>query len=97
MALLAPRGVIATYSSDAAPEPVLPYWPLVMLDATIRFVLVYVMDAAAHAEAQRAITEALDAGSLTHNIAARYVLDDIVAAHEFLESGKALGKVVVAS
>ncbi|UKK84162.1 NADPH:quinone reductase [Sphingopyxis sp. BSN-002] len=96
-ALLAPRGVVATYASDAVPEPALPFWPLVMLDATIRFVLVYVMDAAAHAEAQRAIAEALEAGALTHNIAARYPLDDIVAAHEFLESGKALGKVIVAS
>lgn len=96
-ALLAPRGVIATYASDAVPEPALPFWPLVMLDATIRFILVYVMDAAAHAEAQRAITQALEAGALTHNIAARYPLEDIVAAHEFLESGKALGKVIVTS
>lgn len=96
-ALLAPRGVVATYASDAVPEPALPFWPLVMLDATIRFVLVYVMDAEAHAEAQRAIAEALEAGALTHNIAARYPLDDIVAAHEFLESGKALGKVIVTS
>lgn len=96
-ALLAPRGVVATYASDAVPEPALPFWPLVMLDATIRFVLVYVMDAEAHAEAQRAIAEALEAGALTHNIAARYPLHDIVAAHEFLESGKALGKVIVTS
>lgn len=97
VALLAPRGVIATYSSDAVPQPVLPYWPLVMLDATVRFVLVYVMDAAAHAEAQRAITQALEAGTLTHNIAARYPIEEIVAAHEFLEAGRALGKVVVVS
>ncbi len=97
MKLLAPRGVVATYSSDAVPQPALPYWPLVMLDATIRFVLVYVMDAAAHVEAQRAITEALEAGKLTHSIAARYSLDGIVSAHELLESGKALGKVIVTS
>lgn len=97
MDLLAPRGVIATYSSDAVPEPALPYWPLVMLDATIRFVLVYVMDAAAHAEAQRAITAALEAGKLSHPIAARYPLDRIVEAHQLLESGQALGKVIVTS
>jgi NADPH2:quinone reductase len=97
MQVLAPRGVIATYSSDAVAEPVLPYWPLLQLDAAIRFVLVYVMDAAAHDEAAAAIGEGLRGGWLSHEIAARFPLDEIAQAHELLESGRAVGKVVVTS
>lgn len=95
MQVLAPRGVIATYSSDAVAEPVLPYWPLLQLDATVRFVLVYVMDVAAHDEAAAAIGEGLRDGWLNHAIATRFPLDEIVQAHELVESGRAVGKVVV--
>ena len=38
----------------------------------------------------------LEAGTLIHTIARRYALDDIVAAHEAVESGAVLGNVVVA-
>lgn len=97
MQVLAPRGVVATYSSDAVAEPVLPYWPLLQLDATVRFVLVYVMDAAAHDEAAAAIGQGLRDGWLSHAIATRFPLDEIVQAHELVESGRAVGKVVVVS
>lgn len=95
MSVLAPRGVVATYASDALPEPTLPFWPLVMLDATIRFVLVYVMDKAAHVAAAGAINDALAQGKLTHMIAARYPLADIAEAHAALETGGVAGKIVV--
>jgi NADPH2:quinone reductase len=92
--VLKPRGVIATYASDAAPEPALPFWPLVMLDATVRFVLVYVMDAQAHEEAVAATLDGLERGWLRHNIAARLPLERIAEAHELVERG-AGGKVVI--
>ncbi len=95
MQILAPCGGIATYASDAEPEPVLPFWPLVILDATIRFVLVYVMDRAAHEAAAQAIGDALASGRLSHDIGARYPLDRIAEAHEALESGTLIGKVIV--
>lgn len=95
MDVLAPRGVVATYASDAVPEPALPFWPLVMLDATIRFVLVYVMDEAAHAAAAQAINEAMASGKLSHSIAARYPLEEIADAHLALEAGTATGKIIV--
>jgi NADPH2:quinone reductase len=95
--ILAPRGVVATYSSDAVPEPTLPYWPLVMLDATVRFVLVYVMDRAAHDAAAQAIGQALAAGRLSAEIGAVFPLDRIAEAHEAVEAGSGLGKVIVAA
>ena len=93
--VLAPRGVVATYASDAEPEPTLPFWPLVMLDAAVRFVLVYVMDRAAHDAAAQAIGEALAAGRLTAEIGARYPLERIAEAHDAVERGTVVGKVVV--
>lgn len=93
--ILNPGGAIATYSSDAEPEPVLPFWPLVLLDATVRFVLVYAMPRAAHDEAAAAITAALSEGWLIHNIAERLPLDRIAQAHALVETGRAGGKVVL--
>jgi NADPH:quinone reductase len=92
--LLKPNGVVATYSSDSVPEPKLPFWPLLMLDATIRLILVYRMDAAAHIAAERAINEALASGALTHDIAQVFDLEDIAQAHERVERGPG-GKIIV--
>ena len=88
------NGVIATYSSDAEPEPSLPFWPLVLLDATVRFVLVYTMTREAHDEAIAAITAALEAGWLKPHIGARLPLARIAEAHELVEKGGS-GKVVI--
>lgn len=93
--LLKPRGVIATYASDAEPGPALPFWPLVMLDATVRFVLVYVMDRAAHDEAVEMTLAGLRDGWLKHNIAATLPLERIAEAHRLVEAGGAGGKVIV--
>jgi NADPH2:quinone reductase len=89
------RGVVSSYASDEVPVPALPFWPLAGLDATVHFVLVYVMGEQAHAEAIAATSDALRSGTLRHHIGARFTLDRTVEAHEALESGKTVGKVVV--
>lgn len=93
--MLKPNGVIATYSSDLDPEPVVPFWSLTGLDATVRFVLVYVMNADAHREAIAYVTQAASEGWLLHNIGQVMPLDAIVDAHELVESGQGGGKVVL--
>jgi NADPH2:quinone reductase len=93
--LLRSNGVVATYSSDAVPEPQIPYWPLVVLDATVRFVLVYVMPRSAHEEAVTAINAGLDAGWLRHDVGTVLPLDDVAEAHERVETRRAGGKVVL--
>lgn len=93
--LLKPGGIIAAYSSDAVPEPVLPYWPLVMLNATVRFVLVYVMDEQAHADGVAMTSIGLRDGWLMHNIADSFPLERIAEAHELVESGRAPGKIII--
>jgi NADPH2:quinone reductase len=91
---ISPNGVVASYASDAVPEPKLPFWPLVMLDVTIRFVLVYVMPKQAHLEAAEAINSALEAKQLTHHIGRTLPLASIVEAHEAVERGD-LGKTIL--
>jgi NADPH:quinone reductase len=93
--LLKSGGVIATYASDAQPEPAIPFLPLLFLDATIRFVHVYKMSQEAHESAIQATTVGLKEGWLKPTIASRFSLEQIVAAHEASESGKSVGKVIV--
>jgi NADPH2:quinone reductase len=95
LAVLRPSGVIATYSSDAAPEPKIPFWQMLFKDVTVRFVLVYAMPAQAHADAAAFITDALKRGALKHQIHRVFGLDEIVAAHLATESMSNIGKVLV--
>jgi len=94
--VLKTNGVIATYSSDADPTPTIPFGPLLGKDATIRFVLVYIMGEAAHQAAIADITTALEV-ELLHPVAVqRFSLEDIAAAHEAVETGHTAGKVLIA-
>lgn len=93
--LLKQNGVIATYSSDAQPEPTIPFLPLLFLGATIRFVDVYSMPREAHEQAVEATAKGLREGWLKSTIASRFSLNQIVDAHEAVESGKTVGKVVI--
>ncbi|NCZ74850.1 MAG: NADPH:quinone reductase, partial [Betaproteobacteria bacterium] len=95
LALLRARGVIATYASDAIPEPSIPFWPMLAKDLTVRFVLVYAMGDAAHREAESFINHALAENKLHHQIYKRYQLHDVISAHQDCESMKILGKVLI--
>jgi NADPH2:quinone reductase len=61
----------------------------------IKFMLVYDLTSEEHQAAIAEITRMLAANSLVHSIAATYPLDKIVAAHQAVESGKAIGNVVL--
>jgi NADPH2:quinone reductase len=93
--VLKTNGVIATYSSDADPTPTIPFGQLLGKDITVRFVLVYVMGDAAHQDAIRDITAALEAGLLQPVAVQRYSLNEIAVAHETVETGHTAGKVLI--
>jgi len=95
VALIKPNGVIASYSSTQRPEPVLPYYPLAYKGVTLRLVQAYMLPKAARAQALADIGQALEEGALQHRIAATFPLEETAAAHELLESGEAVGNVVV--
>jgi NADPH:quinone reductase len=89
------NGVIATYSSDADPTPTIPFGQFLGKDVTVRFVLVYIMGEAAHQDAIRDITTALEAGLLHPVAVQRFHLDEIAAAHAAVETGHTAGKVLI--
>jgi len=93
--VIATNGTIASYSSDAVPEPTLPFYALMRRNVTIRTVLVFAMPPAAIRDAVGDVTALLVAGRLSHPIAARYPLDAIANAHAQVEAPETIGKVLV--
>ncbi len=92
--VLAPNGVVAIYGSGA-PDATIPFQFLLQNSIALKFFLVYLMPAALRDRATAEITRMLERGELVHNVAQTLALDDIVAAHEAVEAGTAMGNVVL--
>lgn len=92
-AILRPRGTVIVYGTGA--EATLPAAFCLTNNITIRFILVYEMTENEIARALADITAMLKAGRLVHNVAKSYPLNDIIVAHEALESGTMIGKVIL--
>lgn len=95
LAVLASNGTIAAYGSDEIPEPPLKFYPFVMKNATIRTLLIYEVPQSVRDAAARDIVSLLQAGKLKHQISARFKLEETALAHEAMESGTTLGKILV--
>ncbi len=93
--VLRSNGVIAAYGSDAVQEPVLPFYALLGASITLRFILVYLLPEAVREQAIADITTCLEAGALGHPPLHHFPLTQIAAAHEAVESGSVMGKVVL--
>jgi NADPH2:quinone reductase len=94
-AVIAPGATIAAYGSDEQPEPRLPFYPLMRNDATIRLITVFAMPPDALRAAVKDVNDAVEAGALTHPIAARFPLEATADAHEAVERGSVIGKTLV--
>ena len=88
-------GVIATYSSTQVKEPMLPFFQMMYLDLTIRFVIVYAMPETAKHQAIADIHAALSEGWMQHRLMATVPLAEIARANELIEQGGPGGCVVV--
>jgi NADPH:quinone reductase len=95
MAVIARNGVIASYGSDSNPEPKLPYWGFTQKDATLRMALIYEAQQSARDHAARDINAMIQEGRLKHQVAQRFPLERIADAHEAMESGTTIGKLLV--
>ena len=93
-AILHARSNVVVYGVSGA-EQTVPAQFCLTGNINIRFILVYEMTAGEFDSAIASISKMLAAGTLVHNIAATMPLDQIVAAHETVEKGAAIGKVVV--
>jgi NADPH2:quinone reductase len=92
--VIAPHGVIATYSSTREPRPVLDYYVFAKKAVTLRFVQAMLLHGPALEAAVRDTAAAVAAGWMRVPIAATFPLDRAAESHEALEAG-AMGKVVV--
>ncbi len=93
--MLKPNGAIAAYASTRAPEPTLPYYPMMTRGLGIDLVFVYILPPEPRAKALADLNTMLSAGFLQHNIGARFALDQTTAAHEAQESGTVIGNIVI--
>jgi len=92
--VIRPGGDCVVYGSGRG-EFTLPFFPLIAKNVTMRFFIVYNLDEADRERAVATLTGFLQRGSLQHLIAQRLPLAQIVQAHELVESGRAVGNVVV--
>jgi NADPH:quinone reductase len=90
---LRPHGTVVVYGTG--PQVQFPGSFCLVNNVTVKFMLVYELTEEARVRAITDITRRLEANSLIHNVAAQFALDDVVAAHEAVEQGRATGNVVL--
>jgi len=89
-----PRSTIVVYG-NANPEATIPSQFFLQNVITIKYIFVYELTQAERDAAISGINRMLENKTLNNNVALTLPLKDIVAAHEAVEQGKALGNVVV--
>jgi NADPH2:quinone reductase len=93
-AVLRPKGTVVVYGTGK-PEAQIPAAFCLVNSIRLQFMLVYELTADERARAIADITAMLAQDKLIHNVAATLPLNDIVAAHQMVEQGKAIGNVVM--
>ena len=93
---LARDGVVSAYSTESPQAKLaIPFFPALLGGFSFRFVYVYTMPEAAMRQAGEEISACAASGAYVPHIAKTYALDAVADAHEFQESSKAVGKVLV--
>jgi NADPH2:quinone reductase len=87
-------GELVVYGSGAG-EFKLPFYPLIVGHVGLRFFIVYELAARDRERAQAHLDAWMGRGELRHNVAAHFPLAQIADAHELVESGRAMGNVVI--
>ena len=93
--VLRPYGTLVVYGTG--PQVQFPGSFCLVNNITVKFMIVYELTVEARRRAVADITRMLEANALIHNVAARYPLGEIVAAHEAVEQGRVAGNVVMTS
>jgi NADPH2:quinone reductase len=94
LAALRRDGELTVYGSGL-PEIPVPFFPAILKNVRLQFFIVYNLSDADRKAALAGVTALLKQDRLQHNIDSRLPLDRIAEAHERVESGKALGNVVL--
>ncbi len=94
-AVLSPHGTLICYGSNDMNEIPVPFRDLLFNSLKMNFFLVYELTAEQRAAALNLTNDGLSSGKLETLIDATFTLDETAAAHERVESGAALGNVVL--
>ncbi len=93
--VMQPDCAIGAYASKGAPEPVLPFYPLLFNNAVVRFIQCYIMPDALRQAAEADLARWCAADGLVHPPKKILPLEHIAAAHEIVEQGAFTGKVML--
>jgi NADPH2:quinone reductase len=93
--VLRPHGVLVCYGSNVNTEVPVTFRPLLWGSFDLRFFLVYDLTPADRVRTVAQIGESLKNKTLQHAVAQRFPLSQIVAAHEAVEAGLAVGNIVI--
>ena len=94
LAALRTDGEIVVYGSGA-PEITVPFFSSLLKNVRYQFFVVYNLNAAHRASALAEVSRLLKQNKLKHQIAARVPLAEAAEAHRLVESGQAVGNVVL--
>ena len=86
---------IGAYASKGAPEPVLPFYPLLFNNVVVRFIQCYAMPDAMRERAHHDLSRWSEEGRLKHLPAKVMPLEEVAAAHELVERSAFIGKVML--
>jgi NADPH2:quinone reductase len=92
--VVARDGLCVCYGSGKA-EMSLPFGPMILSGAAIRFFIVYELSGEARAQGLAQLGAWMQAGRLQHAIGAVLPLERIAEAHELVERGAVMGNVVL--
>lgn len=92
--VIRPRGLVVIYG-NSKPTAEVPSGFCLQNQITLRYIFVYELTEAERIRTIAEIMHLMNAKRLIHNVAAAYPLDELVAAHEAVEKGTAVGNVVV--
>ena len=92
--MLRPGGCAVVYGSGKGGFE-LPFFTQIAKNLSWHFFIVYSLSPADRAAAEATLRWMLEAGVLQHRIDRRVELDDIVQAHEAVESGRLMGNLVL--
>jgi NADPH2:quinone reductase len=94
-ACIKPNGRVACYSSTSNRTPTLPYYAFALKGCTLHLLQGARMPDRVQQDGARVIAGLLRRGHLRPQIAATFTLDATAAAHDLVESGTAVGNIVV--
>jgi NADPH2:quinone reductase len=89
--ILKPNGTVATYASDAVPEPSFPFNKWMGGNVNIRMFTIYQLERLTQDELFQAISPILNEDTLVHRVGERFSFEDMVKAHEAVEAGAVHG------